>query len=160
MDSLLKDEYERKYNAIVNPINAGGNAFYNSAERIAETLPKVIALSKELKLVGDRYAFYTMLVSAQKKEAEIAQKLPIVAAQSFGGINGGSTSYKSFGISTAVTADLAEGKYNSEEYKAGEKLFITNTWNPSYDAGTDKRFSWFQITATNPNDSGRKVNNP
>ena len=160
MDTLVRDDYTRKFNAIVNPIKAGGNAFYNSQKDIAETLPKVISLSRELKIAGDRLSFYNMLVSAQAKENAIDISKVAVINQPFNGTNGGSTGYKSFGLSTAVTNDIEQGKYDSDTHKADEKIFTTNDWKPSYDAGTDYRFSWFQVTAANPNDSGRKVDNP
>ncbi|MBQ7215777.1 MAG: hypothetical protein IJP54_05430 [Synergistaceae bacterium] len=160
MDNLSKDEYTRKFNAIVNPIKAGGNAFYNSAKSIAETLPKVIELSRELKIVGDRLSFYNMLMNAQAKETALGKTKVEVANQPFGGVNGGSTGYKSFGLSTAVDDDIAKGKYDSESHTASAGLFTTNDWNPSYDAGKNYRFSWFQVTAPNEKDSGRKVDNP
>ena len=160
MDTLSRDEYTRKFNAIVNPIKTGGNAFYENADQMAQTLPKVIDLSRELKIVGDRLSFYNMLVNAQEKELSRSGTTIPVANQPFNGVNGGCTGYKSFGLSTAVMKDLENGEDKSESYTAGEKLFTTNTWTPSYDAGKDYRYSWFQVTATNPNDSGRKVSNP
>ena len=160
MDSLVKDECTRKFNAIVNPIKAGGNAFYNSEKFIAETLPKVIDLSRELKFIGDRLTFYNMLVNAQAKEsARVGSTMPVIN-QPFNGENGGNTGYKSFGLSSAVTDDFAKGKYDFETFTAGEQLLTTNEWKPSYDAGKDYRFSWFQVTARNENNSGRKVDNP
>ena len=152
-----KDEYTNKFNDIVNPIKAAGNAFYNSASSIANALPRVRALSKELKAVGDRYTFYTMLVSAQAAEGNNGAD-QTVANKPFGK-NGGSTGYQSFALSTAVTNDLAKGAYKTDSCDKGWEWGVWQTWQPSYDAGENYRFSWFQVTALNANDNIRDVTN-
>ena len=157
MDTLIRDDYTRKFNAIVNPIKAGGNAFYNSQKDIAETLPKVISLSRELKVAGDRLSFYNMLVNAQANEGYSGAD-KTVANKPFGK-NGGSTGYKSFGLSTAVTDDLAKGAYTEDKHEEELDLGVWRTWKPSYDAGENYRFSWFQVTALNENDNIRDVVN-
>ncbi len=155
IDTNIRDEYTRKFDAIINPIRAAGNNFYASADRIADTLPKVRNLSKELKTLGDRYAFYTMLMDAQEKEPNL--KGSSVKDQPFGA-NGGSTGYKSFGVSATVTDDLNKGGSFSNKSPTD-----TNGWkkrSPILDAETDKRFAWLRVTAPHENDNKRDVLTP
>lgn len=154
IDASVRDEYGRQFDAIINPVRAGGNAFYASAEKIEETLPKVRELSKELKAVGDRYTFYTMLMNAQDIESPL--KGAEVKNQPFGP-NGGSTGYKSFGVSAAVTEDLKDG-YKS--VRSPQDLSAYKKWSPIIDAGTDKRFAWIKITAPHENDDKRDLLTP
>ena len=160
MDRLSRDEYARQFNAIVNPIKAAGNAFYDKENEkgLADTLPKVIELSRKLKIAGDRLTFYRSLVSAQEKENRLGQTL-LITKRPFGGTNGGSTGYKSFDLSTAVNGDIAKGTASTDVFIGGTR-FIANVWRPSYDAGKDYRYSWFQVTATSQEDSNRDVENP
>lgn len=153
MDGASKDEYSRKYNAIMNPIETGGNAFYASAENIANTLPQVIALSEELKTIGDRYAFYNMLMHAQEIEPTLAGAK--ITSKPFGE-NGGSSGYKSFGVSAAVTSDM-----NAGQEKKTQKHEVLNVgwkeWYPELDAGDGFIHCWINVLCKNPHDNKREV---
>ncbi len=155
MDGEVQDDYRLKFDTLVNPIRAGGNAFYESADMIAKTLPQVVALAKEIKQVGDRYTFYQMLVDAQEKEARLAGTG--ITSKPFGE-NGGSTGYKSFGVSAAVTSDIAKGKSDTKKHHT--KLNIGwDEWKPEFNAGEDYRNCWFEITAPHDKDNVREVLN-
>ena len=94
---------------IVGIVNAGGDDFYFDEGFLTQYLPEVRSLSSQLKDVSDRYAFYRMLVAAQDAEAGLAGSS--VKDKPFGS-GGGTTGYKSFGVSLAVTEDLNRGDHS------------------------------------------------
>ena len=91
---------------IVGIVNAGGDDFYFDEGFLTQYLPEVRSLSSQLKDVSDRYAIYRMLVAAQDADAGLAGSS--VKDKPFGS-GGGTTGYKSFGVSLAVTEDLNRG---------------------------------------------------
>ncbi|MBQ7215655.1 MAG: hypothetical protein IJS39_06690, partial [Synergistaceae bacterium] len=106
IDSSVREDWGKKFYAIIDPIAAEGNAFYLNPSKIDAMMPKVEELSKQLKAIGDRYTFYSMLVNAQEKETKLNGSE--VTSHPFG-YTGGSTGYKSFAVSAAVTEDINAG---------------------------------------------------
>ena len=153
IDTSIQEEWNKKFYGIVDPIIAAGNSFYLNPSKIDAELPKVEELSKQLKAIGDRYTFYSMLVNAQEKEPKL--KGSEVKNQPFGA-NGGSTGYKSFAVSAAVTEDIKEG-----EEKFTEKIETVNVgnkeWYPELDAGEGFINCWIGVLCKNPHDTNRDV---
>ena len=94
--------------------------------------------------------------------------------QPFGGYGGGSTGYKEFFVSTAVTDDINAGKFEKldgrQSYKAaGRRYWGTSDHNldnvnPSYTAytsagGTDALFCYVSVEAENKSDCHRRFQN-
>ena len=156
IDASVRADYTDKFHALIDPVRAGGNAFYLSMDKIAQALPKVQALSKELKAIGDRYTFYSMLVNAQEKESSLAGTT--ITSKPFGE-NGGSTGYQSFGVSAAVTEDIKAGKADQKYYHEVVNIGW-KTWYPELDAGEGFIHCWFGLLCKNTHDNIREVIDP
>ena len=110
IDLEARDLYSKKYNNIIDTVKAYGNSFYmeSNLKNMQAMQKKITNLSSQLKALGDRYAFYRLLVSAQNQEAAAANTTD-VTKKPFGA-NGGTVGSNSFSISKAVTSDIAAGE--------------------------------------------------
>ena len=158
IDQSTKQGYTRRFDAIMNPVLAARNAFYaqENADSMDQTINAAIALDADLKAIGDRFTFYRMLMDAQNKETDY--KTEDITAKPFG-TNGGSIGYSSFGVSAAVTEDIKAGKYSQTKHTSVLNIGW-DEWNPSYDAGENYVFCWFNVLAYSENDNNRQVQNP
>ena len=172
IDAEVRDSYRVRYMELVDTITLDPY-FYNDTSKITKAKTTVDKLSSELKALGDRYVFYNMLIAAQKREREMFTKYKgeeddasaaNTTYQPFGGFKGGSTGYKEFFVSTAVTKDIkagAEVTLNGvQDFKrAGRRYWGTSDHNmekvdASYTAktsagGTDAVFCYVSVTADN-----------
>ncbi len=183
IDAEVRDGFYTRYTELVTKITADPH-FYDSKSKITETEKAMKKLSSELKALGDRYVFYNMLIAEQKREKEMYTKYHAdvetgssenVKYQPFGGDGGGSTGYKEFFVSAAVTNDIKAGVNvtldGNEDYKAaGWRYWGTSDHNmsnveASYTAktatgGTDAAFCYVYVHAgTVDRDCHRRFSN-
>ena len=182
MDAAVRTSYDNAYQDIIATITSDPN-FYSNRSKVEQTEAAMNRLSKELKAVGDRYVFYKMLVTAQQKERNAYSEYNAdqddagdedTHHQPFGTNGGGSTGYREFYVSTAVTEDIQAGKSETlngvQSYKdAGRRYWGTSEHNmanvnPSYTAytsagGSDAAFCYVSVTAENKSNCHRRFSN-
>ena len=182
IDSAVRDDYDAKYKRIIDKIETNPR-FYNDANEVKTTLDEIKNLSKELKAIGDRYVFYKMLIASQNHERAMYNQYKAyeddaddddTARQPFGGYKGGSSGYREFFVSTAVTNDINAGKSETldgrQSYKAaGRRYWGTSDHNmanvaASYTAktsagGNDALFCYVSVEAENKSDCHRRFQN-
>lgn len=171
IDGSIRDSYTKEYSAITNEITIGGNSFYaeSNSARMDELKKTMENLSDRLKALGDRYVFYHVLVAKQKWEKSYSPSS--IQYKSFG-YQGGSVGTKTFNVSTAVTSDIAAGRYETFSRQEGATLFGTVKWGFGMEACSSNRaalavsngheyvFCWAGVTAKNAYDNRRDVLNP
>ena len=94
-----------------------------------------------------------MLVNAQEKEPKLRGST--VTSQPFGD-TGGSTGYKSFAVSAAVTEDIKAGQEKKQEHFEAVNVGWKK-WYPELDAGEGFINCWIGVLCKNPHDSQRNV---
>ena len=171
IDEEVKNKYNSRYMDLYNTVRTDPY-FYEDSNKVAATKKAITKLSKELKATGDRYVFYRMLIASQKLEREMINKYKVnednpgskyVTYHPFGGFKGGSTGYKEFLVSNAVTNDIKAGKSETLSGVRGARAGW-NYWgtyhtlegivDPSYTAKTSKGetdalFCFVSVTAEN-----------
>lgn len=158
MNAEVKNSYKREYDDIKHIIDQG-SVFYRESnlKQMEEIGAKIQDLSGRLKAVGDRYVFYQILMLAQEKERNSAQGTDI-NYKPFG-LNGGYVGRNSFGVSKAVTSDIAAGK-GREAFRFYINQFTGKTSEPSFDAGSGYVFCYIKVIAANKYDNERRANIP
>ncbi|MBQ7732423.1 MAG: hypothetical protein IJT58_00190, partial [Synergistaceae bacterium] len=156
MDQEVKNALGRRYDNIKNTVAAQNDTIFE--ERNAAQLQKLHAdmlqLNKDLKIVGDRYVFYRLLMAAQDQEKKSNDSTNVLSKPY--GSNGGSIGYTSFMASPAVNADISAGKEDKKEINQ----FTGSEWTPEFDAGSGHVFCYINVTANNVNDRERRANYP
>ena len=165
IDASVRNSYKREYEEIDNEISNGGNEFYaeSNSARMDTLKTQMEKLGGRLKDVGDRYVFYQVLMSEQKKEEACSSNG--VTSKPFG-YNGGSIGKVSFAVSTAVTSDIAAGRKDFGDKKNEAPTFIGThvEWRPGFtaytkDGSSDAVFYYINVAANNTNDLNRDVTN-
>ena len=170
IDGAIRDSFTKECTAITNEITIGGNSFYaeSNSARMDELKEKMEDLSDRLKALGDRYVFYHVLVAKQKWEKSYSPSS--IQYKPFG-YQGGSVGTKTFNVSTAVTSDIAAGRYETFSRQEGAIVFGTVKWGFGMEACSSNRalavsdgheyvFCWAGVTAKNEHDNRRDVLNP
>ncbi len=156
MDTEVLNNYKRRYEAIADEVIANSSTFYaeSNSRRMDELKTTIINFSKELKAVGDRYTFYQLLMSAQKKE-ESASTESNINYRPFG-YNGGQVGLSSFAVSEAVTSDIAAGS----EQHGFRNTFSGKSWEPIFTTDADHVFCYIKVIANNTHDVTRTADVP
>ena len=151
IDAEVRNQYKREYESITDTVGTPGNAFYAESNLAQmDSLKKQMEnLSKRLKAVGDRYVFYQILMTAQKKEETCASESD-VTKRPFGN-NGGYVGQDSFSVSTAVTSDIAAG-INYHDFR---NQYSGKSWEPTFTASSGYVFCYVNVTANNTHDVTR-----
>ena len=157
MDQEVKNAYGRRYNNIKNIVAAQSDTLFevSNAAQLEQLHNDMLQLNKELKVIGDRYVFYQLLMAAQDQEKKSNADTTSVLNRPYGP-GGGSIGYTSFMSSKAVTKDIVEGKETSDQINQ----FSGSEWTPNFDAGNGYLFCYIKVTANNVNDKERKANCP
>lgn len=182
MDASVRNSYDDRYQNIIATITSDPN-FYNNRSKVEQTETAMKTLSKELKAAGDHYVFYKMLIASQQKERNAYSEYNAdqddagdedTHHQPFGTNGGGTTGYKEFFVSTAVTEDIQAGKSETlngvQSYKAaGRRYWGTSEHNmsnvnASYTAqtsngGSNAAFCYVKVSAENKSDCHRRFSN-
>ena len=169
----VKNNYHSRYMDLYNTVRTDPQ-FYDDLDKVAKTKKAITELSKQLKATGDRYVFYKMLIASQERERQMINKYKVnednpgseyVTYHPFGGFKGGSTGYKEFHVSNAVTNDIKAGKSQTLNGVRGARPGW-NYWgpvrdhtlqgivDPSYTAetskgGTDALFCFVSVSSGN-----------
>lgn len=156
MDQEVKNSYGRRYDNIKNTVTAQSDTLFevSNAAQLAKLHSDMLQLNKELKVIGDRYVFYQLLMAAQDQEKKSNTSANVLNRPY--GENGGSIGYLSFMASPTVNADIQAGKEDSREINQ----FSGSEWTPNFDAGSGYIFCYIKVTANNKKDEERKANYP
>ena len=156
MDQEVKNSYRRRYDRIKNTVAAQSDTLFefSNASQLAQLHDDMLQLNKELKVIGDRYVFYQLLMAAQDQERK-SNGSANVREKPYGP-NGGSIGHLSFMSSPAVNADIKEGR----DFKDEINTFSGSEWTPSFYAGKDYIFCHIKVTANNKHDEERRANVP
>ena len=150
IDASIRNKYTSEYETIVNTIGTDPNFYAESNSSQMDNLKtKMENLGGRLKALGDRYVFYQRLMSAQKKEENSSRESDI-NYRPFG-YNGGSVGQDSFAVSKPVTSDIAAGA-NHHDFR---NQFSGKSWEPTFDAGSDRVFCYVRVVANNTHDVTR-----
>ncbi|MBQ7221529.1 MAG: hypothetical protein IJS28_11170 [Synergistaceae bacterium] len=182
MDASIRNAYNDRYRNIIATVTSDPD-FYGNSSKVSQTKSAMDTLAAELKATGDRYVFYRMLMTAQDKEHKAYNDYNAkeddagdddTHHQPFGSNGGGSTGFKEFFVSAAVTEDIQAGKSATldgrQSYKAaGRRYWGTSDHNmqnvdPSYTAytssgGSDAAFCYVSVQAENKSDRHRRFQN-
>lgn len=156
IDQEVKNQLGDEYYDIAAEVQAYGNSFYmeSNAKNMEAARKKIVNMSSRVKALGDRYAFYRVLMGFQAKEK--AYKPSVVTDKPYGP-NGGSIGTKSYNVSTAVTSDLNAGKQHTKEIEQ----YSGREWNiDDLDAGEGYIFCHIRIVANNTHDDERTAYYP
>ena len=123
--------------------------FVSLSEQMKAAHDEMLKLNTELKNLGDRYAFYQLLMFEQDKERNPSSS---VLYRPYGK-SGGSIGYESFMSSKAVNDDINSGGNYEEE----KNTFTGSEWTPKFDAGNGYIFCHIKVTANNIHDKERKA---
>lgn len=156
MDQEVKNALGRRYDNINNTVAAQSDTLFDqsNAAQLQKLHDDMLQLNKELKIFGDRYVFYRLLMAAQDQE-KTSNNSTNVLNKPYGS-NGGSIGYTSFQSSPAVNADIQAGKEDKKEINQ----YSGSEWTPEFDAGSGHVFCYIKVTANNVNDSERRANYP
>lgn len=170
IDGSIRDSYTKEYTAITNEITIGGNSFYaeSNSARMDELKKTMENISERLKALGDRYVFYHILVVKQKENKNYS---PYDITYEPFGKDGGSVGTKTFNVSTAVTSDIAAGRYEFHPHREKASFLATIEWKLTIVAEPHSRyneseryreyvFCWVAVEAKNPKDSRRDITKP
>ncbi len=164
IDSSIQDSFARKCGNITSTVQAYGNNFYmeSNLKNMQAIQKKIRNLTTQLKALGDRYAFYHILMGFQAQEST-ASDTNDINYKPFG-YNGGEIGCNTFGISKAVTSDIAAGKKEEGKHHEGYKFLGHREWSPSFTAKTAKGdtnavYCHIQVVASNEYDLNRDVTN-
>ena len=150
INSSIKDKCRAEYEDIGANIETNPDFYAESNIEAMEKLRQRMGnLSAQLKALGDRYVFYQILVSAQKKEEACAKEKDI-KNKPFG-YNGGSVGRRTFAVSTAVTSDIAAG---SEQTHVQNK-FGGKSWEPVFMTREGTVYCYVEVIANNTHDEER-----
>ena len=117
MDWGVKNSYKTRYEKVLNTIHppkySKTYSLFNeeNAEKFKAAHDDMLKLNAELKAMGDRNAFYTILMLEQEKERNPSSS---VLNRPYGP-SGGSIGYLSFMSSKAVQSDINAGRDFEEE---------------------------------------------
>ena len=151
MDSEVKNGYRRRHDNINNTVTTQSNVLFleSNAQTLQNLHNDVLKLNKDLKVIGDRYVFYRMLISAQDDDIKASSTTNINYKPY--GYNGGQVGIRHFFVSPAVTSDIDSG--NNFHYKI--KQFAGKHRYPSFTTTDDEVFCHVQVIAENTHDERR-----
>ena len=157
MDQAVKNRFTRRYENILNTINPPNRSqtysLFNEeyAAKMKSTHDEMLKLNSDLKDMGDRYAFYQLLMFAQDQEVKCNNENSLLNRPY--GPSGGSIGYQTFMSSKAVQSDINAGS----DFQDEKNTFAGSEWEPKFNAGADRIFCYIKVTANNKHDRERKA---
>ena len=155
MDYSVKQRYKSRYENLLITINPPDKSetysLFNEeyAAKMKSTHDDMLKLNAELKAMGDRNAFYKILMIEQDKERNPSSS---VLDRPYGP-SGGSIGYLSFMSSKAVQSDINAGS----DFQDEKNTFTGSEWEPKFNAGSGYIFCYIKVIANNIHDKERKA---